>query len=181
MQSASSQIEKYGFRKFTIDNIASDLSISKKTVYKYFTSKKTLIDAVVDYHLEILSNYVKNITNNQRSWLEKLEDIFFSYIPKYDPERLLEHMKELKLYFPEVWEKTERVKIIKREQVRKLIYTGLQNGDVSPDLNPAVAILVFERTMDAVLEEGFLTENNLTPKQAMEAVKDTLLYGILRR
>nr|WP_277443753.1 helix-turn-helix domain-containing protein [Pelotomaculum isophthalicicum] len=48
LQAASRQIEKYGFRKFTIDDIASDLGISKKTIYKYFISKKSLIGAVVD-------------------------------------------------------------------------------------------------------------------------------------
>ncbi|MDF9408415.1 TetR/AcrR family transcriptional regulator [Pelotomaculum isophthalicicum JI] len=31
-----------------MDDIASDLGISKKTIYKYFISKKSLIGAVVD-------------------------------------------------------------------------------------------------------------------------------------
>jgi len=179
--SATRQIEKYGFRKFTIDNIASDLGISKKTVYKYFISKKTLISAVVDYHLEIANICVRNITKNQRSWLEKFQAIFFGHMPEYDLERMMEYIRELKLYFPEEWEKTERVKKVKREHGKGLISTGINNGDVNPDVNPAVVILILERTTDAVFDEGFLKENDITPRQALEEVKKILLNGILKR
>jgi len=181
LQAASRQIVKYGFRKFTIDDIASELSISKKTIYKYFNSKNSLIGAVIDYHMKIASDDVKNIINSKRSWLEKLQDIFFGHLPEYDPERLLELLRELKACFPEEWKKTERVKKVKREHVKKLIFTGLQNGDVNPDMNPAVIMLMFERTMDAIFEERFLKENDITPRQAMESVKHTLLYGIIKR
>ncbi|MDF9408414.1 hypothetical protein L7E55_08590 [Pelotomaculum isophthalicicum JI] len=131
--------------------------------------------------MEIASADVKNIINSKRSWLEMLQDIFFGHMPEYDPERLTERLRELKLCFPEEWEKTERVKKVKREQVRKLISTGLQNGDANPDMNPAVVLLMFERTMDAIFEEDFLKENDITPRQAMESVKNTLLYGIIKR
>ncbi len=36
---------RYGFKSVTMDDIANDLAISKKTIYKYFRHKIDLIDA----------------------------------------------------------------------------------------------------------------------------------------
>ena len=38
---------KDGFYKVTMDNIASGMRISKKTIYKYFTSKESLVESIV--------------------------------------------------------------------------------------------------------------------------------------
>lgn len=34
--------------KFTLDELASELSISKKTIYQYFPSKEAILNEVVD-------------------------------------------------------------------------------------------------------------------------------------
>ncbi len=40
---------KYGIRSVTMDDIAQELSMSKKTLYQYFTDKTSLVDSVVEY------------------------------------------------------------------------------------------------------------------------------------
>ncbi|MCX6165394.1 MAG: TetR/AcrR family transcriptional regulator, partial [Ignavibacteriae bacterium] len=69
---AGEKFYKDGFNKISMDEIASQLHISKKTIYKYFPSKDKLIESLIDcnceYHLDkeirILSqdtNVVKKI------------------------------------------------------------------------------------------------------------------------
>lgn len=41
--------KKYGSKNVTMDDLASELAISKKTIYKYFSSKEELISECVDY------------------------------------------------------------------------------------------------------------------------------------
>lgn len=43
---------RYGIRSVSMDEIASGLGISKKTIYQYFSDKNELVDAVVDAILE---------------------------------------------------------------------------------------------------------------------------------
>lgn len=59
----SKNIELYGLKKFTMDDISYDLKISKKTIYKYFKSKNDLIS---QYFNEI-------IDSDKKSTLELLE------------------------------------------------------------------------------------------------------------
>lgn len=39
---------RYGIRSVSMDDIANQLGMSKKTIYQYFTDKNELVDAVVD-------------------------------------------------------------------------------------------------------------------------------------
>ena len=52
------EIFRGGIKSFTIDNLASILRISKKTIYSLFPSKEILIDKIIKYKL---SSIVKEI------------------------------------------------------------------------------------------------------------------------
>jgi AcrR family transcriptional regulator len=43
---------KFGIRSVTMDDVAQEFGISKKTLYQYFIDKKDLVSQVVDYYLE---------------------------------------------------------------------------------------------------------------------------------
>lgn len=44
LDTAANKIQMHGLKKFTIDEIAKDLKISKKTIYKYFNSKDAIVE-----------------------------------------------------------------------------------------------------------------------------------------
>jgi len=53
---------KFGFKSVTMDDIANELGISKKTIYKYFKNKVELVDEATEYthslmHTEVLKIY----------------------------------------------------------------------------------------------------------------------------
>jgi len=43
---------KYGIRSVTMDDVANELGISKKTLYQYFTDKENMVNKVMDYFME---------------------------------------------------------------------------------------------------------------------------------
>lgn len=43
---------KHGIRAVTMDMVAAEFGISKKTLYQYFKDKKDLIDQVINYYLD---------------------------------------------------------------------------------------------------------------------------------
>ncbi|MCR6722393.1 MAG: TetR/AcrR family transcriptional regulator [Chitinophagaceae bacterium] len=48
---------RYGIRSVSMDEIATHLGISKKTIYQFFTDKDSLVAAVVE--IELLENEEK--------------------------------------------------------------------------------------------------------------------------
>ena len=45
---------KFGIRSVSMDDIANNLGMSKKTLYQYFADKDELVEAVVDGHITIV-------------------------------------------------------------------------------------------------------------------------------
>src|SRR5689334_11898449 len=45
---------QYGIRSVSMDDIANNLGMSKKTLYQYFADKDELVDAVVDGHINMI-------------------------------------------------------------------------------------------------------------------------------
>ena len=178
IQSAGEQIRKYGLRRFTIDDIASALGISKKTVYKYFDSKKQMISAVVENHLEMEKRRTLEALETKGGWLDKFSSVIFCDIEEQVPADLLE---ELQRFFPEEWNKKETITEFKREQVRELLAQGIKDGNVRTDIHPAVIGLTIEKTIDAIFDYKFLKQHEITINQAMEDMKKVVLYGILKR
>ena len=49
LESASNKFILYGFKSITMDDIATTLTISKKTIYEHFKNKTELVEACVDF------------------------------------------------------------------------------------------------------------------------------------
>jgi AcrR family transcriptional regulator len=55
LEAAQTLMERYGYKKMTIDDIASEVGIGKATLYGYFANKQEVGMAVIDlYHGSIL-------------------------------------------------------------------------------------------------------------------------------
>ena len=71
-------IEQYGLKKFTVDEVAAELHISKKTLYQYFSGKDEMIR---EYFEEILGSdrqSVLDAVGSGRSFLDKIHAIVHS-------------------------------------------------------------------------------------------------------
>ncbi len=51
-EKAHEMFMRFGIRSVSMDEIASQLGISKKTIYQFFTDKDALVDAVIDIELQ---------------------------------------------------------------------------------------------------------------------------------
>lgn len=179
LRSAMEQISKFGLRRFTVDDIAADLGISKKTFYKYFASKKELISAVVEYHHRLEIERTLQALETRGCWQDKLEAVICCQSPSSNvPLWLLE---ELQRYFPEEWAKTEGINRFKWEKVKELVNQGIQRGEVRPDVNLAVLELALNKTVMALFDYSFLKEKELTVNLAMEDFKKIVLHGIMKK
>ena len=176
LKSAQEQINKFGFRRFTIDDIASDLGISKKTIYKHFDSKKQIISEVFTKHLEMEKNSTLEALRTEESWLDKLRAVIYCYGQGKFPPQLL---KELQIYFPGEWEKTEAIMAFKREKGIDLLLQGIASGAIKRDVHLGVLGLILENTISALFNYKLSGELDLTSNQVLHEIKKIIFYGIL--
>lgn len=70
---------KENFKSITMDDFAHNLHISKKTIYKYFPSKKNLVKNVIEFILEDLYNKYDKISKTTGHPIKKLWEMTFVF------------------------------------------------------------------------------------------------------
>jgi len=95
-QKADELYRRYGVKSVTMDEIASQLGVSKKTIYQCFSDKNELVDAVIADILEFNRKFCKSSRDNADNAIhevflamESLESMFDNMNPAilFDIER----------------------------------------------------------------------------------------------
>ncbi|RZJ68729.1 MAG: TetR/AcrR family transcriptional regulator [Flavobacterium sp.] len=130
---ATEMFLKYGFKSITMDDIANDMGISKKTIYKYFINKEVLIvEATETVHVHVNQTIESVIAQNFNPVEENFQvrKVFEGIFQVSDTSPLY----QLKKHYPEIYHLT-----MSQEQhecvryMRHNIDRGIELGYYRPD------------------------------------------------
>ncbi|MGE4273534.1 MAG: TetR/AcrR family transcriptional regulator [Desulfitobacterium sp.] len=170
-------IQRYGLRGFTMDDVASDLGISKKTIYKVFQSKNQLISELVDNIVEMEKRTFCEAIAEQATWLEKFEAMLTMYTPEDIPFRLVD---ELYRNYPQEKEKIEKLAEFRQAILYPLIEEGQKEGKIRADLNPVIIVAMIHNLFMTPADSKMLESQDITIKQLLEQMKNLFFHGILK-
>jgi len=77
---------QYGIRSVSMDDIANQLGMSKKTLYQYFADKDELVEAVVDGHISIIQT---DCTGCRKDARDAVHEVFITM------ERIIEQFSNM--------------------------------------------------------------------------------------
>ena len=154
--------------KFTMDDLAKELSISKKTIYTVYDDKEALFLAMVDYIFDSIKESEQMI----------LTDPALGTIEKQNID--LRKLYSLRDKYPKIYHKVELRLETGWEPTIQLIETGMAEGSIRP-----VPICLVKMMLEASIEQFFqrdiLAQNHLTYVDALNEVVNILMYGITQR
>ena len=73
---------RYGFKSVTMDHIARELGISKKTLYQFVDNKIDLIKKVLELHIEEEKKMVRKAKDNSDNAISEMLDISQNVSPQ---------------------------------------------------------------------------------------------------
>jgi len=88
-----------GFKSVTMDQIAFDMGISKKTIYNFFENKNELVKAVTSYMFNSITIGVTEIKKNSDNPINELYDINL-FLIKYLKKESVSPLYQLEKYYP---------------------------------------------------------------------------------
>ena len=134
-QKALTYFMQYGFKSFTMDDLANSLGISKKTLYEQFSSKNELVEATLDYALEMTRHQVDKFISGKGS---VIENVFRNQKEVQNLFNLSSSKPiwELKKYFPKTYERMD-IEFTKSDAcfIDKLLEKGWEEGLFRKDIN----------------------------------------------
>jgi AcrR family transcriptional regulator len=119
-----SMFMRYGIRSITMDDIARELGISKKTLYHDFEDKTSLINRVIGFGMIQSRKFLEEVN---RSEINAIEEIFLvnGRIHKERSRYSPTFYYDLKRYYPETYRRWINDK---RQNMYDLIVGNLQKG-----------------------------------------------------
>lgn len=134
---ASEMFLKLGFKSITMDDIAGEMCISKKTIYKYFCNKELLVEeSTAMVHKAVHQIIDSIVAQNYNAIQENFEirKMFKEMFKSSDTSPIY----QLKKHYPEIYEKVISREIDEcnkcfRQNIDKGIEQGLYRKDINVD------------------------------------------------
>lgn len=176
LKTAAEKIQQHGLRKFTMDEIAEELKISKKTLYKYFSGKDEIIH---QYFVEIIESDMESTEEALKkavSLVDKLNAIIYSYHKYRLPKNVYDEAN--KFYSSEL-EEVQKLKDYKLGLLNNILKEAVDKGCVKKDTDFNIVGAMLENMVNTLFSYEFLSKSTMNIQEATDKAIKIILYGII--
>ena len=166
--------------KFTMDDLARQLGISKKTIYTVFDGKEALFFHMVDYLFDSIKESERQVMEDESlDTLEKVRRIM-SVLPEGYRNIDFRQLYPPKEKYPATYARVQERLETGWETTIALIEQGMREGVIRPVEIPLVKLML-EAALEQFFQSDILIRNNIPYSDALEQVVDILVDGIAAR
>jgi len=168
-----------GFAKVSIDDLASNMMMSKKTFYKVFTSKEDLVEQIVNRILGDVATNLDRIVSSQHSFVAKLNGLL-GFLGGLPARVGVPMMTDLQRQLPHIWKRLEDFRaqhII--EIFGKLVDQGMREGYVRPELNKRIFLHAYTASVQHIMQPLLLAHESYSAKEALQGILDLFFKGAM--
>ena len=182
VEAARAHFFSHGFRSVTMDDLAEELGVSKKTLYSHFPSKIALLEAVLADKFAGLEAKLEEITRAYpHDFPVALHELLTNTQRELD-EIKPPFVRDMRQKAPQVFKIVERRRADLIERFfGKLFVEGQRTGMVRKDLSAKLMIEILLAAVQAIVNPAKVEELGLTPKTGFASVIKVVLEGALTR
>ena len=170
---------RFGFKRVTMDDIARELAVSKKTIYQFFKDKRELVCLVTQCHFEDNECQMEKLeaeSENVVVFLIKATQMMRGHLSKVNPGALV----DLQKHFPEGWKIFLRHKnevILK--SIANTLTRGQQEGYFRSNFSPEILATMRMETIQAALDERVFPSQKFDRIEVNTQIMEHFIEGIL--
>jgi len=170
----------HGFRGVTMDDLADELGMSKKTLYAHFASKTALLEVVIGDKLSRVDADLGRVmgAGDFSAQLHGLLACMRGHTEEIQPA----FVRDVRREAPELFALIQdgRRKVIQRH-FGKLLEAGRKAGSIRRDIPTKLLIEILVGAVDAIVNPARLGEFGLTPRTGFAHIVSVFLEGALVR
>ena len=131
LDEASRQFNKKGI-KFTMDDLARSLGMSKKTIYTVFEDKRSIMTETIDRFFDDALIEEEMILNDDRLTIVEQLKAIIGNVPERYTQNDIAQLYVLKEKYPSVYRHWQRCRENYWEGVGLLVNRGIEQGEIRP-------------------------------------------------
>lgn len=162
IENAAALYNKVGIKSISMDDVARELGISKKTLYQHISDKKDLVRKVCNYELKKKREAFMQISQNSRNAVEEIIEVnklVLHLIKDYSPTKFF----DLKKYYPDIY---KQIRQEQRENMFRSMVANLRKGKEEglfrEDLDEVVIAKLYISRVEYPLESDLLSAEEFT-------------------
>ncbi|PYK73357.1 MAG: hypothetical protein DME44_01505 [Verrucomicrobia bacterium] len=181
VEAARAHFFSHGFRSVTMDDLADELGISKKTLYAHFPSKIALLEAVLADKFASVEAKLEEVTRYPRDFSAALHELLSSTQRELD-EIKPPFVRDMRQKAPHAFKMVERrrAELIERH-FGKLFVEGQRTGMVRKDIPAKLMIEILLTMVQGIMNPPKMQELGMTPKEGFTGIIKIILEGALIR
>jgi len=169
-----------GIKSFTVENLASKLAISKKTIYQHFPKKEILIKKMIDFRMKKLTNEFNQIIEEEKdSILQfiKIREHNIKFANKFN----LQKLTYLKARYPDIWKIIEKYRFDRKNIYKQIFELAQTQGYLRENLDPEICSALYMNIFNSTFQPEFMNENNLSIDLTIDHLQEILSNGFFNK
>lgn len=178
-QKADELYRRYGVKSVTMDEIASQLGVSKKTIYHSFSDKNELVDAVVADMITYNRQCCKSSRTNSKDAVEEIflgTETLYEIMSNMNPSFLF----DIERGHPSVYKKFNAFKY---EFLLKIIAENIERGKKEglyrEDINVSLISKIRIETLLLPFNEELFPRNQYSFVKIQQEILEFFLFGMV--
>ncbi|PYK79611.1 MAG: hypothetical protein DME38_06365 [Verrucomicrobia bacterium] len=182
VEAARAHFFSHGFRSVTMDDLAEELGISKKTLYAHFPGKIDLLEAVLANKFASVETTLKEVTRAYpRDFPATLRELLAGTQRELD-EIKPPFVRDMRQKAPQVFKVVEqRRAALIGNYFGKLFIEGQRAGMVRKDVPAKLIIEILLAMVQAIMNPPKMEELGMMPKEGFSGILKIVLEGALTR
>ncbi|MEZ4886367.1 MAG: TetR/AcrR family transcriptional regulator [Chitinophagales bacterium] len=178
IQTANKHFTKYGIRSVSMDDIARELGMSKKTIYEKVGNKEALIKKAMEFHIQLDCAMTEDLQKKEGNAIDEMlgiADFVIQELSDLNPSVIY----DLKKYYRNIWEMMEihRYTHIHTNILRNL-QNGIEQGLYRENIRPELIAHFYTGIAHVFTEGDFLEQKKYTVAEAYIEAFKYHIYGI---
>ena len=170
---------KFGIRSISMDEIASNLGISKKTIYLYYKDKDALVDGVLDIEMNRMEcdcsktkEECENAVHEMFLALDIMEELFAGFNPSI--------LFDLEKYHPKAYKKfTDHHNAYLYETIKENIERGKKEGLYRDEINTDIITKFRISSMFLIFNIHYFPHGSHPLSVLCVEITDNFLHGLV--
>jgi AcrR family transcriptional regulator len=180
VEAARAHFFSHGFRSVTMDDLARELGISKKTLYAHFPGKIQLLEAVLADKFSGIETKLNEITRaHPHDFPAALRELLANTQRELD-EIKPPFVRDMRQKAPHVFKVVERRRAALIQRFfGELFIEGQRAGMVRKDVPAKLMIEILLTMVQAIMNPPKIEELGMTPKEGFTGILKIVLEGAL--
>ena len=178
VEKAAELYMQFGIRTVTMDDIARDLSISKKTIYQYFKDKRELVNTMCSTQLQMEEQRFEGTSIESENSVHELI-LVSKCLRESIQEMKVNIMNELKKFYPEAWTMYNDFKTgVMKESIMKVIKRGQGEGYFREDLDPELIAVMRMEQVESFMMRNLYPKDKYSLYEVQMQLFDHFIHGL---